>query len=358
MTAVLLLLFLFINVIKVNAIDYITLKEMNELNKNVVYSNYVAINNGKIKNIPTAESVYFTRMSSYLVKTRITNVATKIKNSNRDFLAKWLEAKYEADMNISNSLTFNLIYSQDELFFGEITLYEDGKTYNSLIQRNVLDKIQQQKLLNKDLVFEIAYLGFTNGLATTRATNYFLVTNVFEKATDLNNSTVIIDSKYSDAKKAIENERYEYATQKLKEYITQNPNDLEAKKDLCLTQYLKYLKTPTRTSAESSIRCYESIKIIYDKAEIYYSIASIYNQEKSFDANLKRTEMLKNLNKAVDMLQEKPNLSAEEKVVLYNSLYLRGKLKLSFNDKSGLDDLSTVERERPDLVNMSFYTVE
>ena len=358
MTFILLLLLLFINVIKVNAIDYITLKEMNELNKNVVYSNYVAISNGKIKNVSTAESVYFTRMTSYLVKTRITNVATKIKNSNKDFLSKWLEAKYEADINVSNSLTLNLIYAQDELFFGEITLYEDGRTYNSLIQRDVLDKIQNKKLLNKDLVFEIAYLGFTNGLATTKATNYFLVTNVFEKITDLNNSAVIIDGKYSNAKKAIENERYEYATQKLKEYITQNPNDLEAKKDLCLTQYLKYLKAPTKTSAESSIRCYETIKRIYDKAEIYYSIASIYNQEKSFDINLKRTEMLKNLNKAIEMLQEKKNLLAEEKVILYNSLYLRGKLKLSFNDKSGIEDLSVVEVERPDLVNMSFYTVE
>jgi hypothetical protein len=179
--------------------------------------------------------------------------------------------------------------------------------------------------------------------------NYFLITDYSNGSTPKN----VTKNDYILAKNAIINERYDYAYTKIQNYLKTFPNNLEARKDLCTIDFIRFQKFLDNKVLTRAVSCFEGLILAYKKPEISYMLAVLYNKNTLIDSKVKMTKTLAHLNDAIDSLKGKKNLTLDENLVYYNALYLRGTMKLEYGDRSGTDDLSILERERPDLVNLN-----
>lgn len=356
------LILLFISILSISRADekFMSIKELSNLSKNIEFSNYVSINGGKMETKQSSKAVYFTRLDYYTIKTSLTTPSKDLVNFNKTFLKSWLKARYssERDYN-SDNVIYYIAGSQLDTFYEEINLVEDGKIYNFLIQKPVAEKIRKEKLVGKAVELEVAFLGFINSSSLNNNSNYFLITNCKLATNSVKKeqtTTTALTKEYSSAKNDIKNGNYDVAVRRLRDILAKVPNSIETRKELCNALYLKYLKNTSKTGAVDAINCYESVVKMADKPDVHYALAFLYNQEEGIELKKRQTEILKNLNLVIDLLSKNSYLNNDEKIMYYNSLYLRGIFKLSINDKSGIDDLIVVQQERPDLVNADLFT--
>jgi hypothetical protein len=327
-------------------VTIVNLKDIKNLKKDTDYTYYITINEGKIRNSHVGGNVFFTENSeNFVIEAKYTTEPRKLSQKNKDFLQEWLLAKYENRNNTDKSLMLSLQEYQFDLFYREIYLIYNGGGQRFIIQRTLADKLEKE-LKNTTLQFNVTLLGFLNN-----TDDYFLITGYTKNAINLN----VAKNDYIIAKNAIIEEKYDYAYSKIKNYLRVYPNNLEARKDLCVIEFAKYQKFLDKNSISTAIACFENIILIYKKPEMYYMLALLYYQNPAMEEKVKLTKTLSNLNEAISGLSGKNNLTLDESIVYYNSLYMRGVIKLKYGDKRGLDDLSIVERERPDMVNLNIF---
>lgn len=347
------LFMIFINFfITVNAKEFAKIKDlMDSVDNSFHYFNYIDIPNGKIKTNIEYETIFFTNPETYNVNVKSTFEPKTLSQKHKDFLKHWIKVKsYKNLQNNEFSSTYYIFSNQLELFYEELNITEDGKLYTFLIQKTVSDKFKTNKIKNKNINISIEFLGFHSKTKD----NYFIITDYNDLGSNTKN---LSENEYLQAKAAIKNNQLDFASAKITSFLGKNKNNLDAKKDLCLILYLKYLKFPSKTAADIAIKCYDLLQQHYQNAEIYYSLAFLYYQETGIKESDRKTNILLNLNKAILLLENKKNsLTEDEKIIYYNSLYLRGTFRLSIGDKSGIDDLSLVQNERSDLININLFT--
>jgi hypothetical protein len=327
-------------------VTVVNLKDIKNLKKDTDYTYYITINAGKIKNNHVSGNVFFTENSeNFVIEAKYTTEPRKLSQKNKDFLREWLLAKYENRNNTDKSLMLSMQGYQFDLFYREIYLIYNGGGQRFIIQKTLADKLIKEPK-NSTFQFNVALLGFLNN-----TDDYFLITGYTKNTTRLN----VSKNDYIIAKNAIIEERYDYAYSKLQNYLKVYPNNLEARKDLCVVEFAKYQKFLDKNSINTATACFENLMLMYKKPEMHYMLALLYYQNPTMDEKVKLTKTLSNLNEAVGGLGGKNNLTLDESIVYYNSLYLRGVIKLKYGDKRGLDDLSIVERERPDMVNLNVF---
>ena len=168
------LVLLFISILGTSKADekFMSIKELNNLSKNIEFSSYVSINGGKMETKQSSKAVYFTRLDYYTIKTSLTTPSKDLVNLNKTFLKSWLKARYsnERDYN-SDNVIYYMAGSQLDTFYEEINLFEDGKIYNFLIQKPVAEKIRKEKLVGKTVELEVAFLGFINSSSLNNNSN-------------------------------------------------------------------------------------------------------------------------------------------------------------------------------------------
>jgi hypothetical protein len=331
----------------INDVEVVNIKDIQNLKKNIDYTYYTTINGGKIKNNQVNGNVFFTENSeNFIIEAKYTGDIRVLSQKNKDFLKEWLLAKYDNMNNTDRSLMLNLQEYQFNMFFREIYMIYNGGGQRFIIQKAVADKLQKENIKSATLRFNVTLLGFLNS-----NDDYFLITGYSKDVATQN----VSKNDYVLAKNALIEEKYDYAYTKIQNYLKVYPNNLEAKKDLCVIDFVRFQKFSDDKTLTKAIDCFENTLIMYKKPEINYMLALLYYKNTLIDNKVKLTKVLSNLNAVVNSLSGRKNLTFDENLVYYNSLYLRGTMKLEYNDKSGLDDLSIVERERPDLVNLNIF---
>jgi hypothetical protein len=327
--------------------DIVNIRDIQNIKKNIDYTHYTNINGGKVKNTQTSENVFFTENSEkFIIEAKYTGDIRKLSSKNKDFLKEWLLAKYDNKNNVDRSLMLGLQEYQFDLFYKEIYMVYNGGGQRFIIQKAVADKLQKENIKNASLKFNVTLLGFLN-----KNDDYFLITGYSKDAVPQN----ISKNDYILAKNAILDERYDYAYTKIQNYLKLYPNNLDAKKDLCVIDFVRFQKFLDNKVLIKAIECFENMSVMYKKSEINYMLALLYYKNTLIDDKVRLTKVLSNLNDAINLIGNRSNLTLDENLVYYNALYLRGIMKLEYGDNSGLNDLSIVERERPDLVDLNTF---
>jgi hypothetical protein len=260
---------------------------------------------------------------------------------------EWLQAKYEDNNSISKSLMLHIQENQLGLFYREIYMAYNGGAQRFIIQKALADKLEKEpNIKNAVLRFRVVLLGFLNN-----NDDYFLITGYDKNATPQN----LAKNDYTLIKNAIIDERYDYATTKLQSFLKNHPDSLEARKDICLIEFAKYQKFLDNNTLLKAIECLEGVNLLYKKPEINYMLGLLYYQHPLLESAIKINKSLTNLDQAIEQLDKVRSLTLDDNITRYNSLYLRGAIRLEHGDRRGLDDLSLVEIERPDLVNLDVF---
>jgi hypothetical protein len=330
----------------------ISLKDLGKINKGLEYDRLLNIKDGKIELEQLPKRIFLFSNEKYYTNIQYSAQVKEIGDKNKRFLESWLNAKYSTDNSLKNgdiNTNVVLLNNQTKLFYKEILISDNGKLYNFIIQKPLADKMQKELTLNTKIQIEFIFLGKN----ITSNDDFFIITN-FSK-NNLATKTVVTENDYITAKKMIEGEKYDAALLKLNSFLTKYPNHLEAKKDVCLTNYLKSLKTikTTRSNIEF-IRCYENLARMYDNEGVYYTLASLYYSDNVIKLTDRQNNIIKYTDKAINLLKDKQS-NENSKIIYYNALYLRGLTKIEMNNKDGLIDLQVVQDARPDLVNIDLF---
>ncbi len=325
-----------------------TLKDLDRILKQDKYNRLVKIDSGKLEIDQVPDRVYMFSTEKYYIN--IAYSSTQIRNlsdKSKKFMKRWLSARYIDDsLNNKQDMKMVLVSNQVDIFFKEMTVVDGGKLYNFIIQTPLVSKLKNITS-GTQLQAEVMYLGKNQ----ESGSNFFLMTN-FSTATTGNK--VVKESDFITAKRMIYSEQYLAAIQKLTTFIKQYPDNLEARKNVCLAEYLYSLKANNKKYTDASIKCYEDLVKVYEDGEIYYTLAAINYSSDNANQNLKYNNVLKYADKAVNLLSNSSN-SGSNRLMYCGSLYFRGMAKLNLKNTDGLNDIETVQNQCPEFAAISIF---
>lgn len=350
--------FLTVNASEIENLVFVDLSDLNLISKQENVVRLVKTKDAKIKlKTDNIEQIFFyppKKFGAFVQYTGIFN--QRINTKNLKFLEDWLEIKYldknETTENDYVNTTFTTLNTkQMNMFYEEIAVLSGGRRYYLLIQKTVSEKLKKEVNQNANIIIEFILLGYNEN----NKESYALVTNFSTKKPKVIRNLNTVESDYISARKALENEQYDFALNKLKTLMEKFPNNIDYKKDFCNANLAKYLKTNVNIP-EHVINCYKSISNLSESAEANYILATIYYNDSNLIQSAKNKLIIDYTTKTINILNKKLNsLSSREKQVYDNSLYLRGITKILLKDSSGYNDLNLIEKIRPDLINTRIF---
>lgn len=350
MTKLLLLLYLCFTT-NVFANDIIDLKDLDKTLKQEKYNKLVNINEGKIEVDQHPDIIYnFSTNKYYTVITYNDTQVRNLTDRSKKFLKKWLKAKYVGENVKGVDTQMTLINNQIGMFYKEMVIVENGKLYNFIVQTPILTKLNKIAKNNVKIQLELMYLGknYISG------NNFFVITDFLNIAQNKSNTTTIKENDFIVAKSMISNEQYSAAIQKLNNFLKQNPNHLEARKNICIAKYLSSLKLNNPKYLTEAINCYEDLIETFESSEIYYTLASMYYSNSLISDKEKFNNVLKYSNKAVQMFKTSHNTGSDS-LIYCGSVYLRGLAKIYFKDNDGLMDIENVQNKCPEMIGVNVF---
>lgn len=353
------LLFFFINlIIAFNAhgteANITAIKDLDKILKQEKYNRLVDIEGGKIEVNQIPEQVYLFSNSKYY--TVITFSVSQVRNLTRrskKFMEKWSKAKYSSDKNNDKRAKSKILLTnnQIDMFYKEISIVEEGKLYNFIIQVPILEKMKSVIQTNEKVQVELMYLGKNYD----GNNNFFMITDF--SLTSFDAKKTVKENDFVVGKKLISSGQYAAAIQKLELFIKKFPDHFEAKKNFCLAKYLNSIKNNNiQKNTDEILSCYEGLLKMHRNSEIYYTIASLYYTSSMQDKN-KYAKVLEYSDKAVDLLESSEDKYANGNMAIYcRSVYLRGLSKIYFKDNDGMMDIENVQNRCPELISVNIFS--
>lgn len=332
-------------------INVLSLKDIEKINKNLKYDNLITIKDGKVQVDQNPTRIFLFSKEKYYSNITYSNQLRDVGIKSETFYERWIKARYYNNNNSlrsgSDSTNIILVVNQINLFYRELVISDEGKLYYFLVPVPLAKKMEKELKKSEKIQIEFLHLGrdISNG------DNFFVITN-FSKTNV--KKEIVAESDFIRAKELIRSNQYDAATAKLNTFLKKYPNHLDARKELCNAKYLKSLKLNDSSRSNSDlITCYEDLTKFYENETVYYMLASLYYSNKTIKTLDRQKKILEYTSKAIELIRKSGN---GERIIYYNCLYLRGITKLNMNNDEGLEDLKTVQDERPDLVNLDSYS--
>ena len=332
--------------------NVVSLKDLDNINKTIKYDKLVNIHNGKVEIDQDPERIYLFSNDKYYTSIVYNEQFRNLSNRNREFFERWLMAKYLTDNSIeSNNLDTKiaLIKNQIDVFYKELMIIDSGKIYNFIVQEQIASKMKKELVKNDKIQLELIYIGKNQNSGN----NFFIITNYSKGEIIKSTNSTTKESDYIIAKRFIRNGQYDAALLRLNNFLKNNPNNLDARKDVCLIKYLSASKLYNKNYT-SIIACYEDLAKMYQNSEIYYTLATLYYIDSSISNRFNKVFMYSKL--AVDSLKKDGKDSGSNQILYCNSLYLLGISKLVLKDNDGIMDIEHAQTKCPELTNIDLFS--
>lgn len=330
-----------------------TLKDLDNLNKAVKYNKLVDVRNGKVEVDQEPQKIYLFSNDKYYVNITYVDNFRALSNKNRDFFEKWLVAKYSTANPMDNcklDTKITLIRNQIDIFYKELMIVDNGKMYNLIVQEQVAARMKNELVKNDKVQLELTYLGKNQN----NENNFFIVTNYSKGEITKKSNSNAKEGDFVAAKKLIKNGQYDAALLRLNSFLKSNPNNLEARKDVCLIKYLHNSKLYNKNYIPV-ITCYEDLLKVYKTSEMYYTLATLYYIESSINNRFDKVLTYSKL--AIDELKKDGTKNSGTNQILYcNSLYMMGISKLALKDNDGIMDIDHAQRKCSEIANINLFS--
>ena len=332
--------------------NVIALKDLDNLNKTIKFDRLIDIYNGKVEVNQDPQRIYLFSNEKYYTNIVYSDQFRSLSNRNRDFFEKWFVAKYLTGNSLESSnldTKMALIKNQIDLFYKELMIIENGKIYNFIVQEQVAAKMKKELTKNDKIQLELTYIGKNE----SSDNNFFIIVNYSKGEVVKSTVSNVKESDYIVAKRLIGTGQYDAALLRLNNFLKNNPNNLEARKDVCLVKYLSSSKLYNKNYS-SVISCYEDLSKVYQSGEVYYTLATLYYTDSSISNRFNKIYTYSKL--AVENLKKEGKDSGSNQVLYCNSLYLLGISKLVLKDNDGMMDIEHAQNKCPELVNISLFS--
>lgn len=329
----------------------LSLQDIEKINKNLKYDRLNIIKDGKVEIEQIPERIFLFSKERYYSNVTYSGQIRKVSSKNESFFERWMRAKYMNENSLrSGNVDTNivLINNQIDFFYKELLVYEGGKLYNFIIQIPLAQKMEKE--LTKGNKIQIEFINI--GKDVSNGDNFFVITNF---SRDNLKKEVTKENDFLNAKRMIRDNQYDAAIAKLNTFLKKYPNHMEARKEICGAKYLKSIRGNNANKMNVElIKCYEDVAKFYENETVFYMLAMLYYNNTTFKLTERQKNVLLYANKAISILNNK-GISESLKIIYYNSIYLRGMVKVAMNNTDGYSDLKIVQDERPDLVTLDLY---
>ena len=321
--------------------DFIT--TYNTRRKNIVNGAY---NNKKIDLRSSSALTYLEPAEKYIAFMEYRGSDRDIDIYQKPFLLDWFKISNSINGYINDDTAESILADENFRLFFTSTMYSTrGRAYFLTTQRAISDNMKKRVKNGELIKLYLLNLGqYSSDIPV------FLVIG-YEKTAKI--SQAIQDKMYFQQyfpvlKNDIFNRRYDKAKGSIELLLKKYPKNMELRLNLCLI----YNQT---NYFNKSIDCYKEILKENDRNyDAYYGLAAaIYNSSKKSKNNTdKMREVIKYSTKSIEIIN---SITAQPRstlaMIYYNSLYLRAMAKLTFGDKTAIDDLTKINEKQPTLVS-------